>query len=233
MSIKFEMVLEDLYKLTLSQRPIIRKNYNLLRIRRLLNELGNPQNKIQVIHIAGTSGKGSTSTILSTILTSQGFKTGLFISPHMISLNERIQINNLNISDEDFINVYEKVKTIIIKINKKEEQEVTFFEALTAMAFYHFAEQKVDYAVIETGLGGIVDPTNIVEDKDKIAIITKIGFDHTDILGKTLTLIAKQKAGIIHNKNVCISAAQKPQVTKVLESACQSTKSNFFQIGNI
>jgi dihydrofolate synthase/folylpolyglutamate synthase len=229
---EFKEFLDDLYKLTLSHRGIIRKNYNLTRIKRLLEKLGNPQKQLRAIHIAGTSGKGSTATILASLLSGQGFKTGLFISPHIIDICERMQINNIGIPMEELIKLYLEVKPVIIEINKSQEQEVTFFETLTVIAFLYFNSENVDYVVIETGVGGIIDPTNVLESSNKIAVITKIGFDHMDLLGKTLPLIASQKAGIIHPQNICITTSQKPQVSKVLSLACKTNRSSFIQLGN-
>ena len=155
----------------------------------LCNSIGNPQNKYKTIHIAGTNGKGSTSHILAAILQAAGYKTGLYTSPHIKDFRERIRVNGEMVSEQFVIDFTERTKTI----NK--EIEPSFFEVTVAMAFEYFAEQEVDFAVIETGLGGLLDSTNIIT--PILSIITNIGYDHQNILGNTLEEIATQKAGII------------------------------------
>lgn len=184
-------------KMTLTEDPLKwlyslgmhRINPGLERISRLLEKLGNPHLKIKTIHIAGTNGKGSTSAILSSVLTSHGFKTGLYTSPHLIRINERFKIDGLEISDEKLDYFLRQIKTLI------KDEQITFFEATTALAFYYFYEEKVDLAVIECGMGGRLDATNVV--KPLVSIITNVGFDHTKYLGRSLEEIALEKAGII------------------------------------
>ena len=159
----------------------------------LCESLDNPQNKFKSIHIAGTNGKGSTSHILASLFQSTGYKTGLYTSPHLFDFRERITINNQFISDTFVVDFVHKIKPHIEKINP------SFFEVTVAMAYYYFAQQKVDIAIIETGLGGRLDSTNII--KPILSIITNIGLDHTQILGKTKAKIAFEKAGII-KKNI-------------------------------
>lgn len=152
-----------------------------------LNYLGNPHFKYPCVHIAGTDGKGSVCAMLESILFSAGYKTGLYTSPHLVRFTERIRIQQQEIEPEfvsDFVN------QLKLRIDRK---QYTFFEATTALAFLYFAEQKVDYAVIETGLGGRLDSTNLVQ--PEVAGITSIALDHTEILGKTLKEIAYEKGG--------------------------------------
>ncbi len=163
--------------------------YDLNNISQLLKALGNPHEGIKFIHIAGTNGKGGTASFLASILTEHGLKTGLFTSPHILRYNERIRINGKPISDGYVKNFLDETKKIIQKVRP------SFFEVNTAMAFKYFADKKVNAAVIETGLGGRLDSTNIIQ--PQLAIITQIGIDHTDFLGKTLKLIAKEKLGIV------------------------------------
>ena len=153
------------------------------------NALDNPQNKFKAIHIAGTNGKGSTSHMLAAILQQAGYKTGLYTSPHLIDFRERIKVNGEMVSEEFVIGFTERTKII------SEEIQPSFFELTVAMAFDFFAKEKVDIAVIETGLGGRLDSTNIIT--PILSIITNIGYDHMNILGDTLELIAYEKAGII------------------------------------
>ncbi|MEO7047093.1 MAG: folylpolyglutamate synthase/dihydrofolate synthase family protein [Ferruginibacter sp.] len=155
----------------------------------LCNALGNPQTKFKTIHIAGTNGKGSTSHMLAAILQQAGYKTGLYTSPHIKDFGERIRINGEMINEQFVVDFTKRTKLITADI------EPSFFEMTVAMAFEYFAEQEVDIAVIETGLGGRLDSTNIVS--PILSIITNIGFDHMNLLGNTLTEIAGQKAGII------------------------------------
>jgi dihydrofolate synthase/folylpolyglutamate synthase len=163
--------------------------YNLNNIRRLLNATGNPHLSTKYIHIAGTNGKGGTASFLASILKEHGLKTGLFTSPHILKFNERIRIDGKPISDSYIRNFLDKNKVLIKKVKP------SFFEVNTALAFNYFAEKKVDIAVIEAGLGGRLDSTNIV--KPELIIITQIEIDHTDYLGNTLLKIAKEKLGIV------------------------------------
>ncbi|MDD3013772.1 MAG: bifunctional folylpolyglutamate synthase/dihydrofolate synthase [Candidatus Gastranaerophilales bacterium] len=166
----------------------------LERIGRVLELLDNPHETLKVIHVAGTNGKGSTCAMLSSVLTEAGYKTGFYSSPHLVEYIERIKINDIEISEEDFARLVFKV----IETADKAEVHVTEFEILTAAAFLHFKENEVDFAVLETGLGGRLDATNVVK-KPILTILTSIDFDHTDRLGDTIEQIAFEKAGIIKN----------------------------------
>ncbi len=163
--------------------------FGLRNIRRLLRSIGNPHFSIKTIHIAGTNGKGSTSSMIAAILTAAGYKVGLYTSPHLVKFNERIRINGRMIPDADVAYYAKKLKPQIHRL------KATFFEATTAIAFKYFADEKVDFAVIETGLGGRLDSTNVI--RPLVSIITSIGKDHTELLGTTITSIATEKAGII------------------------------------
>ncbi|MBO4468437.1 MAG: bifunctional folylpolyglutamate synthase/dihydrofolate synthase [Clostridia bacterium] len=161
---------------------------SLERIKNVCRKLGDPQNAFKSIHIAGTNGKGSTAQMLSNILIKSGFKTGTFISPFIIDFNERIGINGEFISDNDLCLYAEKVKDTGVELNE--------FEFITAMCFLYFRDKKVDIAVMETGLGGRLDATNVLGDVS-VSVITKIGLDHTAVLGDTIEKIAAEKCGII------------------------------------
>lgn len=169
---------------------------DLTRIQKLCELLGNPQDKCRFIHIAGTNGKGSISVFLSNILKSAGYKTGLFTSPFIYDFNERIQINNENISDESLLKVMEKVVLATEQMTAQGFEHPTEFELITACAFLYFAEEKCDVCVLEVGLGGILDATNVIE-KPLVSVITSISTDHTEYLGSTIAEIAKNKCGII------------------------------------
>lgn len=175
------------------------------RIKAVMQKLGNPQKKIKAIHIAGTNGKGSVSTMLSSIFRSAGYKTGLFISPFIIDFRERIQINGEYITESDLVSYAARVKQTNIKL--------TEFEFITAMSFLYFAEQKVDILVCETGLGGRLDATNVLENKTA-CVITKIGLDHTAILGDSIEKIAEEKCGILRD---CPTVTTFNQDKKALE----------------
>ena len=176
----------------------------------LCESLGNPQNKFKSIHIAGTNGKGSTSHMIAAMLQQQGFKTGLYTSPHIKDFGERIRING-NMIDKDFVVSFtEKTKSICQDI------QPSFFELTVAMAFEYFALHKVDIAVIETGLGGRLDSTNIIN--PILSIITNIGYDHTNLLGNTLEAISFEKAGIIKNNTPVVIGEYLPETKPVFEN---------------
>ena len=188
--------------------------FQLDRISKLLDLLGNPQKDLRVIHVAGTKGKGSTCAMTASILRAAGFTVGLYTSPHFYNVNERIRILNPNqrtqasdfegqISNEKFFSLIAKIKPAINALGKN---QLTYFEVLTALAFCHFAKEKVDFAVLETGLGGRLDATNVVD--ALVSVITPISFDHTALLGNTLAKIAKEKAAIIKNKNGAVVVGQ-------------------------
>lgn len=183
----------------------------------LLNQLGNPHQKFKSIHIAGTNGKGSTCSFISSVLYKMNFKVGLYTSPHLVRFNERIRINGNEIEDEYLIKIVEALKKTIEKIKP------TFFEVTTAIAFKYFADHKVDYAVIETGLGGRLDSTNVIT--PEISVITKVDYDHKDFLGEKLESIAFEKGGIIKTGIPIIVAKNNQQVKEVLKAIAKGKKS--------
>jgi len=187
----------------------------LLRMKRIMELLGNPQNRLRIIHIAGTSGKGSTATFVSSLLLAHGKKTGLHVKPHFVDIRERLQINGQMIAKDSFVAVLQTVKNVLKYLETDRYGSATYFEILVAMAYLWFYEERVDYAVIETGLGGLYDGTNVIENSDTVVLITPIGLDHTAVLGNTTTKIALQKAGIIHLKNVVFSSDQYKRVKHV------------------
>ena len=193
--------------------------FGLTAITDLLSRLGNPQNSYKIILIAGTNGKGSTAAMTSSILCSAGYKVGLYTSPHLVDVRERIVINGKKISLKEF-------NRTIAYVKDKKEQLVTYFEFLTAVAYVYFQRQKVDIAVLEVGLGGRLDATNVC--KPMVSIITNIAFDHIDYLGNTLDSIAREKAGIIKQKGVCITAAKQKKVLEVLKNVCLRRRAKLY-----
>lgn len=191
---------------------LMHHNYKLERMGQLMERLGNPQNAYKVVHVAGTSGKTSTAYFMQGLLQNAGQKTGLTVSPHIQSITERIQIDGQPISDEAFIGY---LNTLLQKLEGTNLQP-TYFELLMALAYLVFREEKVEYAVIETGLGGLLDATNVVTRAHKLCVITDIGLDHTDVLGKTVGEIAKQKAGIVQPGNVVVVQHQDAAVEEII-----------------
>ena len=175
---------------------------------KLLKFLGNPERELTLIHVAGTNGKGSTCAHLQSILRGHGYKVGLYTSPHLLKFNERIRINGSPIEDDEIISFMKDIDTAIKRI------ESTFFEVTTAMALNHFNEHNVDVAIIETGLGGRLDSTNVI--KPSITIMTPISMDHMNILGNSIEEIAKEKSGIIKENVVLITAKQDKVVMDIL-----------------
>ncbi len=194
------------------------KNPTLKAMEYFMEELNHPEEKLKVIHIAGTNGKGSTTEMLANILTKSGYKVGKYISPHLIEYNERISINGQDITDKEMEDIIEKLKDKIEKYNKLSGTKVTLFELLTTMALYYFKEKNCDFVVLETGLGGLYDCTNIVW--PLVSIITSIGYDHMAILGNTLEEIAIQKAGIIKENSNTVIVEQKTAIQNIIEETC-------------
>ncbi len=189
-------------------------------IRKLLHFWGNPQEKWASFHIAGTNGKGSTAAFLATILQEAGYRVGLYTSPHLVDFNERIRVNGIPIPHHRIITLVEAMRSII------EEIHPTFFEATTALAFRYFAEEAVEVAVIETGLGGRLDATNLVQ--PVMSIITPISLEHQQYLGTTLPQIAREKAGIIKKGVPCLTNNRDKSVLSVLRNRAEELESPFY-----
>ncbi len=196
--------------------------FGLENIIKLCASLGNPHHDYPTIHIAGTNGKGSTAAMIASVLTASGYKTGLYTSPHLLKFNERIRINGKPISDKELV-TYTKIIRDEVKNTK-----ATFFEATTAIAFKYFSDQKIDIAVIETGLGGRLDATNIIT--PLISIITTIGLEHTEYLGSTTSKIAREKAGIIKHRVPCLTAVNDKAAYKVIRKISQQRKSKLVHV---
>ena len=187
-----------------------------------LNYLGNPQNDLKTTHIAGSNGKGSTSSFIASILQEYGYKIGLYTSPHFVKFNERVVINGTQIEDE--------YVAAFISDNEKyiDQNQLTFFEVTTAMAFQYFKDIKTDYCVIETGLGGRLDSTNVLN--PLAVVITSISLEHTNVLGDTIEKIAFEKAAIIKNGSNVFSGVIKKQAEEVVKKKCDETKSKLFRL---
>jgi dihydrofolate synthase/folylpolyglutamate synthase len=192
------------------------RKFDLAHMRRLAEALGNPQRKLQSVLIAGTNGKGSTAATLASIVQTAGYRAGLYTSPHLLRVNERIQINQEPISDAEFAVIYDRVEGCAHELVERGELpwHPSFFEMLTAMAFEYFASAGIELAVLEVGLGGRLDATNIVD--PLISVITDIDFDHQNFLGNTLPEIAHEKAGILRPKGTVILLPQHPIVNETL-----------------
>lgn len=192
----------------------------LEKIKSMLNELGNPQDKYRTIHVAGTNGKGSTCAMIESILRSAGYKTGLYTSPHLVYVGERIRCNGKCIAKDDLVNYISFLKPLIDK------HQCTYFEAITALAFLYFADQHVEIAVIEVGLGGRLDATNVIS--PLVSIITTIDIDHTKQLGTNRKSIAFEKAGIIKSGSICITPCQSKSVNSIISEICQERNAEYF-----
>lgn len=200
----------------------------LERMKRLLELLGNPHHGLKTIHIAGTNGKGSTTVFISSMLKEAGYKVGSYISPHLTDFRERIVIDDLPIPEKKVIELLDKIKPHILKIATGPGcGHPTFFEVVTAMAFTCFFESKVDFAVLEVGLGGRFDATNVVE--PLISVITNSDYDHMDMLGSEITFIAREHAGIIKKDGLVITAARGEALT-VIKEVSQKQKVRLYEV---
>ena len=194
-------------------------------IRGILDGLGNPQQTFQCIHVAGTNGKGSVASALATIFHFAGYRVGLYTSPHLVHFNERIQIDGQPISNDDVVASYEAVRSV-----HRGEREPTFFEFSTAMAFHQFGRQGVDWAIIETGMGGRLDATNIMS--PALSIITNISLEHQAYLGNTIARIAGEKAGIIKQEKPVVTAASQKSARSVIMNKAVEMKAPVYRLGN-
>lgn len=203
-------------------------NYGLDRTYRLLEILGDPQKELKVIHIAGTNGKGSTTAMITEMLKGGGYKVGMYTSPFLEDFEERIQINGENISKETLAKLIEEVKIAVDKVIDEGYNHPTEFEIITVLMLLHFKRQEVDFAVVEVGLGGRLDSTNVVN--PILSIITSISFDHMNLLGNTLAAIASEKAGIIKNNIPTLIYPQEKEAMEVIEKKCRETNSKLYEI---
>jgi len=196
----------------------------------LLSLFDNPHLKTKVIHIAGTNGKGSTASIISSIVKTAGFKVGLYTSPHLVHFQERMRIDGELISQKAVCHLLERMKPIIRKVATTEGyQHPTFFEVITAMAFLYFYENHADFSIIEVGLGGRLDATNVCQ--PLVSVISHIDYDHMDRLGNTLTEIAREKGAIIKDKTFVVNAKQYPEVHEAIKAIAEEKQALLYSVG--
>jgi len=210
----YEKVLKELYGIKEWKFKLGLKNMKIL-----LNKLNNPEQKLKCIHVAGTNGKGSVCAMISSVLQEAGYKVGMYTSPHLKKFNERIRINNKLISDKEIVEYYLRVKKNVTK--------QSFFEITTAMMFLYFKDKKVDFVVLEVGMGGRLDSTNVIN--PLISIITNIGYEHTDRLGKKIEKIAYEKSGII-KKNILVVTGAKSIALETIKNIANKKNSTLFAV---
>ncbi|WP_291653529.1 folylpolyglutamate synthase/dihydrofolate synthase family protein [Clostridium sp.] len=207
----------------LEELRVLGSNYGLERTERLLELLGDPHKKLKLIHIAGTNGKGSTSSILGKVLIEHGYKVGFFNSPYLEEIEETIRINDDNIPEEDLVYLLDEIKPYVNKVVEEGYKHPTEFEVLTCIMFLYLCRKKVDFGLIEVGLGGRLDSTNVIT--PILSIITSISLDHTNILGNTVEEITNEKAGIIKESIPVITCKQKDEAINIIKSKALLMKS--------
>lgn len=199
-----------------------RGRYGLERLKQALELLGNPQHKVRFVHVAGTNGKGSCAAMLASVLKEAGYRTGLYISPHLRRYNERMQVDGVDILDDDLIRAAQRVKEVCEQLGGTP----IVFEVLTLMALWYFAERRCDFVVLEVGIGGKLDATNCIP-APAAALIAQLGFDHTETLGSTIEEIAAQKGGIAKPGSQLVMAEQEPAALRVVEQLCREQGCGF------
>lgn len=230
----FQQALDYIYSFVDLERqpgPRTRQTWDLRRVKALLNRLGNPHLKAKTIHIAGSKGKGSVAAMTASVLTKAGYVTGLYTSPHLHVYNERIRVDDKMITDDETVALVAKLKPEIEAVNREGTYgRLTTFEVTTALGFTYFAQRNVDFQVIEVGLGGRLDATNVV--RPEVCVITSISLEHTDLLGKTLTAIATEKAGIIKKGSIVVTSPQTNEADDVFESVCIKQRAKLIKVGH-
>ena len=205
-------------------------DFKLDRMRVLLSKLGNPQDKIPAVHVAGTKGKGSTCSMVASVLATAGRQVGLYISPHISVFEERITVNGVRPTPVELLDLVNRLLPVVAEMDRLPGQmQPTYFELATAIAWLHFADQHVDIAVLETGLGGRLDSTNIC--RPMVCVITNVSRDHTHILGSTIRQIAWEKAGIIKANVPVISGVSQPEAIELVEQLCRERGSSLMLLG--
>lgn len=229
---KLDADLERRYQETLDYFVSLTKfgmNFGLERIQKLMKRLGNPEQRLRIVHIGGTNGKGSTTVMIAEILRESGYKVGMFTSPHLHDWRERMRINGLLIPKEKVIELADRLKPHLEELVASGVEQPTEFEVSTAMALLYFAEENVDFALIEVGLGGAIDSTNVVS--PLISVVTNVGMDHMDYLGPDVKSIAQVKAGIIKPNSVAVTAAERPEVLEVLQQRAKEVNVHLWRVG--
>jgi dihydrofolate synthase/folylpolyglutamate synthase len=204
--------------------------YDLRRVDELLSLLGNPHRRAGSIHITGTNGKGSVAVMVASALTACGYRTGLYTSPHFYSWRERVQVDGELISEEELARLVTELEPLLEEVNERATYgKLTTFEFLTALAFAYFGQRGVKLQVLEVGLGGKFDATSVVT--PLVGVITPIDFDHTDVLGNTLTEIAAEKCGIIKPDSILVTAPQPPEAAAIIEETCRQRRARLITVG--
>jgi len=227
-AIQFLFEFVDYEKITSQKYSIA--DFDLGRVERLLASVGSPHTRMNVVHVAGTKGKGSTAIMMQSAMTAAGLRTGLFTSPHLVDLEERVTINGQPIAKDEMRQALSTLRPYVDNIRERSpESSPTFFELITAAALVQFDRKAVDAAVIEVGLGGRLDSTNVVA--PKVSVITRIGLDHTRQLGNTIAQVAAEKAGIIKESIPVVSSAQEPDALRIIEQTCAEKNSRLILVG--
>jgi dihydrofolate synthase/folylpolyglutamate synthase len=230
---KYQAVLDFLYSFVdyeTSHQPRSPVNYDLRRMDELLERLGNPHFRARTVHIAGTKGKGSTAAMVASVLTASGYRTGLYTSPHLIEIRERIRVDSRLISRVELIKLVARLKPEVEAVNARASYgRLTTFELLTALGFMYFVHAQAEFQVVEVGLGGRLDATNMV--RPEVCAITTLGLDHTDVLGNRLAKIASEKAGIIKPNVPVVSARLMPEAAEVIEMFCRRNAARLILVG--
>lgn len=204
-------------------------NFGLERILKLMELLDNPHTGQKVVHVGGTNGKGSTSAMIASMCQAAGFKVGLFTSPHLHAYTERIRINGEQISEERIAQLLTRLRPLLEQMVAEGYEHPTEFEVSTALALLHFYEQQVDLSVVEVGLGGAIDSTNVVH--PLVAVITNVAMDHMDYLGETIAEIARVKAGIVKYGTKVVTAVNKPEAWEILVGKCRKENAELIKVG--
>ena len=228
----FQQALDYIYSFIDYERqgPRVRQTWDLRRVEALFNLIGNPHLKSKTVHIAGSKGKGSVAAMTSSVLTAAGYRTGLFTSPHLHFYNERIRIDGSYVSNEEIVALVDRIKPAVEAVNKEAKYgTLTTFEVTTALGFSYFADKNVDFQVVEVGLGGRLDATNLVN--PEVCAITSISYEHMDLLGNTLTAIATEKAGIIKPGCTVIVSPQVEEARHVFEEIARQRQACLIQVG--
>ena len=206
-------------------------NYDLRRVEELLGRLDNPHLAAKSVHIAGSKGKGSVAAMMASVLTASGYTTGLFTSPHLHSFNERIKVDGELISEAELTSLVARLKPEVEAVNRKATfGQLTTFELTTALGFAYFKLKGVDFQIIEVGLGGRLDATNVVQ--PEVCIITSISFDHTEVLGNTLAEIVAEQAGIIKPNSIVVASPHADEVNRIIEQTCLTCQAELVRVGS-
>lgn len=204
--------------------PLFAQKLGTERLCKILELMGHPERNYKIIHVAGTNGKGSTCSFLMSILSAKGKRVGLFTSPHLVKINERIRINDQMILDDEFVDIFNQIMEYVELAKKDGIEHPSFFEFVFLMAVLYFAKKEVEYVILETGMGGRLDATNVV--CPVVAIITSVGLDHTQFLGDTIEQIASEKAGIIKKNIPVIYFDRKDSATDIITNKCKFESAN-------